>query len=385
VAERKAITDYFFTAGGQPLPVGFLLKNSNYADPLSQIANGGSEAFYKGDIAQAIVDTVQNDPQVPGKLSMSDMAAYKALERKPVCGPFKQYTACGAALPSSGGLSVLNILGVLEAKRYEQWSADSAEFVHHFADASKLAFADRNRFMADPDFVDVPTQALLNPSYWKQRAGLIREGKTLAKFPAGTPAASSLVSSESPALPSTSHLSVIDAAGNAVSMTTSIESGFGSRLFVKGFLLNNQLTDFSFTPVDEARKNIANRVQAGKRPRSSMSPFIVFDDKQQVKMLIGSPGGSQIILYVARVIANVLGQNNSLEEAIARPHIVAKNNGSLVLEKGGFSQDVHSKLSQWGHVIKERDLNSGLHGIVVEKGTMIGVADPRREGAARGR
>jgi len=322
---------------------------------------------------------------VPGKLSMSDMASYKALQRKPVCGPFKQYTACGAALPSSGGLSVLNILGMLEAKGYEHWPADSGQFVHLFADASKLAFADRNRYMADPDFVTVPTTALLNPAYWKQRADLIQNAKTVAKFPAGSPVSSALVSSESPAFPSTSHLSVIDAKGNAVSMTTSIESGFGSRLFVKGFLLNNQLTDFSFTPIDEERNNIANRIQAGKRPRSSMSPFIVFDDQNNVKMLIGSPGGSQIISYVARVIANVLGQNDSLDVAIARPHIVAKNNGSLVLEKDGFSPEIRTQLSQWGHVVKERDLNSGLHVIYVENGIMTGVADPRREGSARGR
>jgi len=384
VAERKAITEYFFTKDGQPLPIGHRLKNLDYADTLERIAKEGSDAFYKGEIAQAIVNTVRNDLKVPGKLSMSDMASYKALQRKPVCGPFKQYTACGAALPSSGGLSVLNILGVLEAKGYEHWPADSEQFVHLFADASKLAFADRNRYMADPDFVSVPTAALLNPAYWKQRADLIKNTKTVAKFPAGEPVSSALVSSETPEFPSTSHLSVIDADGNAVSMTTSIESGFGSRLFVKGFLLNNQLTDFSFTPVDEDLNNIANRIQAGKRPRSSMSPFIVFDDKQNVKMLIGSPGGSQIILYVARVIANVLGQNDSLEAAISRPHIVAKNNGSLVLEKDGFSAELRAQLSQWGHVVKERDLNSGLHGIYVEKGIMTGVADPRREGSARG-
>jgi len=385
VAERKAITEYFFTKDGQPLPIGHQLKNLDYADTLERIANGGSDAFYKGEIAQAIVNTVRDDPKVPGKLSMSDMASYKALQRKPVCGPFKQYTACGAALPSSGGLSVLNILGMLEAKGYEHWPADSGQFVHLFADANKLAFADRNRYMADPDFVSVPTAALLNPAYWKQRADLIQNTKTVAKFPAGSPVSSALVSSESPAFPSTSHLSVIDANGNAVSMTTSIESGFGSRLFVKGFLLNNQLTDFSFTPIDEERNIIANRIQAGKRPRSSMSPFIVFDDKANVKMLIGSPGGSQIISYVARVIANVLGQNDSLEVAIARPHIVAKNNGSLVLETGGFSPEIHTQLSQWGHVVKERDLNSGLHAIFVEDGIMTGVADPRREGSARGR
>lgn len=385
VAERKAITEYFYTEDRQALPVGHLLKNPEYANTLQAIAGKGSKAFYEGEIARAIVDAVQNDPKVPGKLSLSDMLNYKAKQREPVCAPFKQYTACGAALPSSGGLSVLNILGVLEAQSLAQWHPHSTEFIHQFGEANKLAFADRDRYMADPDFVDVPVQALLNREYWRSRAKLVKPNSTVAKFPSGEPVPNKLVSAGSPAFPSTSHLNIVDAEGNAVSMTTTIESGFGSRLLVKGFLLNNQLTDFSFTPLNADRTAVANRIEAGKRPRSSMSPFIVFDENKQLKLLIGSPGGSQIIAYVSRVIANVLGQNMSLEESVNSPHVVARNNGYLELEADRFSAEQRAELEALGHSLKMRDMTSGLHGIIFDKGVMTGVADSRREGAALGR
>ncbi len=385
VAERDAITEYFYDENKAPLAIGHRLKNPDYAHTLTLIAKNGSRAFYEGEIAEAIVATVQNDPKVPGKLSLEDMKAYQVKEREPVCGPFKSYTACGAALPSSGGMSVLNILGVLEAKKLSELTPDSVAFTHLFAEANKLAFADRNRYMADADFVDVPVAGLLNPAYWQARATLVKADSTRDTFPSGEPTANQWLSAESPERPSTSHLNVIDAEGNAVSMTTTIESGFGSRLLVKGFLLNNQLTDFSFVPVNAEKERVANRIQPGKRPRSSMSPFIIFDEDKNLKLLIGSPGGSQIIAYVARVIANVLGQDMSLEESVNRPHIVARNNGRVDLEEGRFSEAQRQALSDLGHNIRERGLNSGLHGIYIEDGVMSGVADARREGAAMGR
>jgi gamma-glutamyltranspeptidase/glutathione hydrolase len=385
VAEREAITAYFFDQNKQPHAIGYRLKNPDYARTLTMIAEQGSQAFYEGEIAEAIVSAVQNDAKVPGLLSLADMKSYEVKLREPVCGQFKSYTACGPAMPSSGGLTVLNILGVLEAKNLAQWAPDSVAFTHLFAEANKLAFADRNRYMGDSDFVDVPVAGLLNPDYWQARSTLVKKDETQAKFPAGEPAANKWLSTESPERPSTSHLNVIDAEGNAVSMTTTIESGFGSRLFVKGFLLNNQLTDFSFVPVDAQKERIANRIQAGKRPRSSMSPFVIFDEDKNLKLLIGSPGGSQIIAYVARVIANVLGQGVALEEAVNMPHIVARNNAYLDLEKGRFSEAQRKQLQEKGHTIRERGLNSGLHGIYIENGVMTGVADARREGVALGR
>jgi len=259
----------------------------------------------------------------------------------------------------------------------------SDAWAHRFAEASNLAFADRNTYIADPDFVPLPIPEMVAPSYLKQRAKQItKTAMPVAQPGRPSPDTSAYQMAPSPELPSTSHFSIIDATGNGVSMTTSIETAFGSRIMVGGFLLNNQLTDFSFQPADNG-ENIANRIQAGKRPRSSMSPTIVFEGKRPV-LLLGSPGGSRIIDYTARVLAQRLFNGIDLADAIAGHHIIAMNKGILELETG-VQPALKKALQARGHKIKERDQTSGLHGIWIDKNRLYGVADPRREGIARGK
>lgn len=272
---------YFHGPDGEPLPVGHRLRNPELAATLRLIAAGGADAFYKGPLAARIVDAVRNAPVNPGRLSLDDLASYQARERKAVCRPYRQWRACGMPPPTSGGVTVLQILGLLEHFDLSRLDPLSADAAHLLAEASRLAFADRAMYLADPDFVAVPVEGLLAPDYLARRAALIDPERTMGKAVAGTPAMVEAAFAPAPAgdFPSTSHISIVDADGNAASMTTSIESAFGSKLMVGGFLLNNQLTDFSFRPQTPDGRTVANRVEAGKRPRSSMSPFLVFDDR----------------------------------------------------------------------------------------------------------
>lgn len=383
VAVNPEISRYFFNTDGQPKSIGSLLRNPAYATALRTLAKDGSKAFYHGEIARNIATAVANDPNRAGTLSISDLASYHAIQRPAVCAPYRQYQVCGAPPPSSGGTTVLAILGTIEAIEQRRGPLRGVDFIHTFIEASRLAFADRNRYIADPDFVTVPTKELVDKRYLKSRAANINVGQRLAKVEAGTPrGAPAVTDSSSPELPSTSHFSIVDAKGNVLSMTTSIETAFGSRVFVDGFLLNNQLSDFSFNPVEKDGSKIANRIEAGKRPRSSMSPIIVFKDGSPV-LAIGSPGGARIIDYVAGSLHRILASEESISDAIASGHVIAMGD-TVELESGRFSEDVIQQLRKRGHPIKEGDQTSGLHGIVIKKSGLEGAADPRREGQALG-
>ena len=385
VAVRPAISAYLFGKDGKPLPVGHILKNPEYAATLKLLAEQGAKPFYEGEIGQAIVEAVRNDPENPGVMTRKDLADYRAKVREPVCGDFLQYRWCGAPPPSSGGTTVGAMLGMLQHQPLEQYDVGSAELTHLFVEASELAFADRNTYSGDPDFVDVPTAAMVDPAYLAQRAKLI-DPKHAKPAVAGDPVgfAKKRLTAKSPELPNTSHLSIVDQYGNGVSMTTSIETGFGSRLLVKGFLLNNQLTDFSFTPRNANRELVANRIQPGKRPRSSMSPTIVFNKDGSLRLLVGSPGGSRIIDYTARTALYHLAKGMPIAEAIHAGNIGAIGY-QVEVEPDTLSDGELEKLRAMGHKVVRKELNSGIHAIAVMDGELRGGADTRREGSAVGR
>lgn len=384
VAARPAIKRYFFNTAGEPYPVGYMLKNPAYAQTLRTLANKGAEAFYQGDIARAIVDAVSKDAINPGRMTLKDLAGYRAEVRQPLCSTFLNFRVCGASPPSSGGTTVGAILGMLQQFPLQNYPVPSVKLTHLFTEASELAFADRNAYLGDPDFVSVPTEALVAQSYLTARAKLINPNKA-EPASAGKPlAAPEHITAGSPEMPNTSHLVIVDQYGNGVSMTTTIETGFGSRLMVGGFLLNNQLTDFSFTPSDARHHLVANRIQPGKRPRSSMSPTIVFNQQGDLRLLVGSPGGSRIIDYTARTILYHLAKQMPIAEAIAAGNIAAIGR-NLEIEPGTLTMKQIARLKAMGHSVVERDLNSGIHAIALIKDTLYGGADPRREGNVAGR
>ncbi len=392
VAERQGISSYLFDSAGEPLQAGALLKNPAYAQSLRTIAAGGSDAFYSGEIARRIVQAVNTDTN-PGELSLQDMASYQVVARRPVCARVFDHKVCGMPPPSSGGLTVLSILGVLEQLESEWLRPQRAgtgvaadrQLAHAYIEASRLAFADRNTYIADPDFVDVPVEGLLSDEYWRERAQLIDPGSALSTVLPGSPPgfdASTRVAAKSPELVSTTHLSIVDSQGNAVSMTTSIETAFGSRLMVDGFLLNNQLTDFSFSPVDEQRHKVANRVEGSKRPRSSMSPTMVFDADDQLVLVTGSPGGKKIIGYVARTLYESMRLGMPLEDSVQAPHLL--HLGRQLEYEAGFDAQLLEWLAQLGHEPRQRFQTSGIHLVYRQDEHWVGVADPRREGSAKG-
>ncbi len=368
---------YFHDDAGAPLPVGRLLKNQAYADTLRAVATGGADAFYKGTIAVDIVTRVRGTDDNPGRLSYSDLATYQAKRRDPVCLPYRQWIVCGMPPPTSGGVAVLQILKLLEPFDLAALAPASPEAIHLVAEAGRLAFADRNRFLADSDFVEVPLDALLDPDYLEARSALIDPTASMGKAQPGI-GAQVAHSPAQPNPPSTSHLSVVDSSGNAVSMTASIESAFGSRRMARGFMLNNELTDFSFSPLVDGLP-VANRVQPGKRPRSSMSPTLVLDRQGRFVMAIGSPGGSRIIGYTAKAIIAALDWNLSVQEAVALPNFVNRN-GATDLEEGTGLEDAKAALEALGQEVNLRALTSGLHGIRRTGSGLEGGADPRREG-----
>lgn len=385
VAVNPQIREYFFNrseTGWQPKTVGSQLQNPAYAQTLRRLAALGVTDFYQGELAKQIVQAVNNDSNLPGRLSLSDMKAYQPKKRDALCGQFRIYRICGVPPPSSGGTTILAILGLLEA--YEIRYGEHADWHHGFIEASKLAFADRNAYVGDPAFVSVPTLGMIDQDYLHQRAKLIRNHSVLNNVNAGLPpGAEPRLSSNSPEFPSTTHLSIVDTEGNVVSMTSSIETAFGSRIMVGGFLLNNQLTDFSFMPRAANGVLLANRVQSGKRPRSSMSPTIVFKDDRAL-LVIGSPGGTRIINYVAGSLYRILVKQLPVAEAIADGHIIAMGYG-VELESGRADESTLIRLRERGHNIVLRDQTSGLHVIRIdEKVGLEGGADPRREGEISG-
>ena len=372
------INQYFFP-NGKSVKAGELLVNKKLAKVYRAIAKDGIDVFYQGWIARKIIEAVQNSPISPGLLSMKDLASYQVKERAPVCGNYRQYNVCGMAPPSSGGIAVIQILAQLERFDLAKYQPNSAAAIHLYTQSSRLAFADRNRYIADADFVNVPTAGLVAPEYLAQRSLLINPSKDMGKAVSGKPQGALAQANDSAIeRQSTTHFSIIDGEGNAVSMTSSIENGFGSAVMVEGFILNNQLTDFSLAP----KKNgqwVANRVQANKRPRSSMAPMMVFNADNSLKLLVGSPGGSRIINYVTQTIIGVLDWQLNPQEAINLPKITNRNYITTI-EQDTAAEALKPLLEAKGHQVKIRALNSGLHAIEITKTGLIGGADPRREG-----
>lgn len=384
-AERLAIsktTAAYFLPDGVPITAGNLLRNEAYATTLRAFSHAGAAAFYGGQIGRDIVATVQEAEGNSGVLSEMDFAIYQVKERAPVCTPYRGYDVCGMGPPSSGAVAVGQMLGALEAYDLSAGPMD-ANVRRLMGDAGRLAFADRGRYLADSDYVPVPVEGLVDPAYMAQRGALLATDKALTDVGPGKPAfdhALNWADDESIEFPSTSHVSIVDAAGNVASMTTTIENGFGSRLMVGGFLLNNELTDFSFRSHIEGVP-IANRVEPGKRPRSSMAPTIVMKDGKPV-LAVGSPGGSRIIGYVAEAIVGVIDWGLDVQQAASIPHAVNRF-GTYDLEAGTKTETLAQDLTAMGFEVTARGLTSGLHLIAIDDG-LAGGADPRREGIAFG-
>ena len=404
---------FFYRPNGQPLPVGHVLKNPGLAQVLKLIAKDGADAFHQGPLAQTIINKVQQHSYNPGVMTMRDMTNYRPIQREALCFSHAASTGpvqiCGAGAPSSGLIATGQILGILSntpsSKEAPSAWADrntvvpSLNWLHHYNEAARLAFADRALYVADPDFTKAPGgdwNKMLAPAYLQQRASLVqnqRMGNATAGQPGGASMALAPMADQTEY--GTSHISIVDGLGNTVSMTTSIESAFGSRVMVNmgqrgGFLLNNQLTDFSFSPTDETGQLVANRVQANKRPRSSMNPLMVFEqsangERGQVMASLGSPGGPMIIHYTAQSLWAMLHWNQNAQQAVNMPHSgVTGANGPLLLEQGGFSADILKGLQDKNHVLLEVDMPSGL-GALQRQGTQwVGGADPRREGLVSG-
>ncbi|WP_448328912.1 gamma-glutamyltransferase [Sulfitobacter sp. M13] len=384
-AERLATSETtasYFMPNGTPVQAGDTLKNPDYARTVAALAKRGSDAFYTGDIARDIVAAVQGAKGNPGVLSEVDLSIYQVKERDAVCAPYHGHEVCGMGPPSSGALAVGQILGLLENADLGAGPAD-AQVLRLIGDASRLAFADRGRYIADTDYVPVPVAGMLDPTYLAERAKLLRGDDALPEVTAGAPAfdhALNLADDISIELPSTSHVSIVDSMGNVASMTTTIENGFGSRLMVRGFLLNNELTDFSFRSHTDGVP-IANRVEPGKRPRSSMAPTIVMKDGAPV-LAVGSPGGSRIIGYVAGAIIAHLDWGMDVQQAAALPHAINRF-GPYDLEEGTDTAKMADALTALGYEVNTRALTSGLHMISIGD-DLRGGADPRREGIALG-
>ena len=392
---------YFYQANGEPHPVGHRLRNPELAAVLQAIASQGVDAFYRGEVAQAIVRKVQQHPSHPGRLSEQDLADYTAKQREALCfdhiAQAQVYRVCGFPPPSSGALAMGQIVGLLQPTPASLTPLSNGvpdpRWLHLYTEASRLAFADRAQYVADPDSVTAPGGDWLNllkPAYLNERAKLI--GPTsLQQVAPGVPVRGERTSyAPSPEQPEygTSHISIVDAQGNALAMTTTIEDAFGARQMVKGFLLNNELTDFSFVPRDAQGRVVANRVQGGKRPRSSMSPTLVFDKATgQLVMSVGSPGGAMIIHFTAKTLYGVLNWGLSPQQAIDLPNFGSVG-GPVVLEDKRFAPATFAALRARGAEVREQALTSGLQAIVRKtdngKATWISGADPRREGVVLG-
>ncbi len=395
--EAKA---YFFLPDGSTLPEGYVRDNPAYADTLRAL-QANPRALLEGPIAQAIIDKTRAEP-LPGTMTLEDMAAYQPLKKEALCSTYRAHLVCGARPPASGGIAVQAILGMLE--NFDMATkGPSLEGWHHFIEASFLAYADRDKYVADEDFIDVPTGAMLDKAYLKSRAALIQPDDVIANVTAGNPAGFVRGADATPNSPGTSHFTVVDKDGLTVSMTTTIETAFGSQRMVNGFMLNNQLTDFSFRALDKDGLPIANAVAPNKRPRSSMSPHIVFNPDGEFLFTTGSPGGNSIIAYTAKTIVGMVDWGLSPQEAIELPNVIARNGSVRMEAKGlkdevtdepirtgpaaefGMTQEIVAGLEGMGHkVVKSKGEISGLHIIYRnDDGSLTGGADPRREGTAK--
>ena len=398
--QDRLASQFYYDAQGEPIAVGETLKNPALAEVLRRVAAQGSAAFYEGDVAADIVERVQNHPERPGALAVEDLSGYEALNREPLCTPWQQWEVCGFPPPSSGHLTVMQILGMLDQQPLLEAPLDngasSSGWLHQFLEASRLAFADRGRYIADPDFVEAPGgdwSTMLAPDYLEKRSELIDEMSMGENAEPGNPGELAVSWASQPEQPEygTSHISIVDDEGNAVAMTTTIEQAFGSRILsdggtglAGGFLLNNELTDFSFVPEVDGEP-VANRVEPGKRPRSSMSPTLVFDQESgELVASLGSPGGAAIIHYTARTLVALRDWGLSAQEALNLPHAITLG-GDVYVEEGRFPEATMDALRERGHTVSERELTSGLQAIMrLNDGTLFGGADPRREGVVMG-
>jgi gamma-glutamyltranspeptidase/glutathione hydrolase len=378
----------YFQDDGSPRRQGDIIRNPALATTLRLLADSGAEAFYTGALAAEIVAAVRREPR-PGTMTLDDLAAYRPLQRPPLCRPHRDWTLCGMGPPSSGPLAVLQALSLI--RQSPAPDASAAARAHLLAEASRLAFADRDRYLADPAFHLVPADGLLDPAYLASRARLMDPARSLGKASPGRPPGTPR--SDAPATPDkqqggTSHITIVDRDGNVVSFTTTIESPFGARRMAGGFLLNNELTDFSLAPVEDGRP-VANRVQPGKRPRSSMTPMIVLDRDGRFVLALGSAGGSRIIGDVLQTVYLTLDENLPLQAAIATPRLLNRN-GATEVEAHDGAEALAADLRGRGHEIVIRRHTGGLHGVRArydQAGAFLGYeggADPRRDGVARG-
>ncbi len=381
---RFDATAAYFYPDGTALAEGDIRTNPDYAETLRALARDGASAFYRGPIAEDIVAAVRRAEGAPGLLSLEDLARYRVIERPAVCTDYRGAEVCGMGPPSSGAITVAQILGKLEHFDIAAMDPRSPETWRLIGDATRLAFADRGRYIADSDFVPVPVAGLTDPGYLAGRAELLRREDALPEVPVGAPEwdhALLWAPDTDPERPATSHISIVDADGNALSMTTTIESGFGARLFVRGFLLNNELTDFSFRS-HEGGWPIANRVEPGKRPRSSMAPTVVLRDGTPV-LVTGSPGGAPIIVYTATHILAHLDWGMDVQAAADMPQLVNAF-GTYILEEGTWAADLADPLEMMGFDVRIGPRPSGVQAISIEDGRLSGGADRRREGIALG-
>jgi gamma-glutamyltranspeptidase/glutathione hydrolase len=372
---------YLTSDGRTPHAVGAILRNPDYASTLRQVAGRGARVFYEGPLAAAIVAGAAADP-MPGSLTLADLAAYRPARLEPVCSGYRVYLVCGMRPPSSGGIGVLAALGILENFEMSSMGPGTVAGWHHLIEAQRLAYADRDKYVADDRLVAVPLAGLTDKDYLRSRAALVSPDRALGVVEAGKPPGAPVRGRDATAeVPGTSHFVVVDPKGNAVSMTTTVESLFGSQRFVAGFFLNNQLTDFSFRPVDDRGEAIANAVAPGKKPRSSMSPTLVFRDGA-FELAVGSPGGNAIIAYVVKTLVGMLDWGLTPQQAVDLPNVIAR--GAVVVETARIDPAVVESLKGMGHVFRDgRGEGSGLHAVRVTKdGRLEGAADPRREGRA---
>ncbi|MDP2377271.1 gamma-glutamyltransferase [Reyranella sp.] len=371
--EEPGIRAIYFNADGSPRKSGDWIANPELADTMRRIADRGARLFYEGALAAELVERVRNHVR-PGSLSLADLADYRPIKREPVCGPYRLWVVCGMPPPSSGGIAILQVLALIEP--FEIWrdAANDLRPVHLIAEASRLAFADRDRYVADPAFVNVPTAGLLSPAYIAERRKLMSPDRSMGKVGPGVPPGY--------VERGTSHMSIVDRWGNAVSFTTTIEAPFGAQIMVRGFLLNNELTDFA--PEPEANgKQVANRVEPGKRPRSSMSPTMVLDRDRRLVLAMGSAGGSRIIGDTLHAVIGVLDWNLTVPAALAQPRMTNRN-GPTELEAGTPLAGQADRLRTLGHQVQVRVHEGGLTGIRRVGDGWEGGADPRRDGVSRG-
>jgi gamma-glutamyltranspeptidase/glutathione hydrolase len=389
LARGEDFRRYFYDAAGEPRPVGFKLANPEYAAALRVLAAGGAEPMHTGQLAAAIAAEVRDNDIRPGRMTAEDLATYEAHVSAPLCSPYRAWRVCGPQLPSSGGVTTQQVLGMLAHVALPDFRTSPVQAIHLFAEANRLAFADRNLYLADPEFVAAPVEGLLDARYLRERAALIDPARAIGTVVAGSPRpalAWELAPGRAAERPSTSHFSIVDRFGDAVSMTTSVQGAFGSQLMVGGFILNNQLTDFDYEP-ESGGKPVANRIEGGKRPLSSMAPTMLLDERGRLRLLVGSPGGTRIIGFVAQSIVGFVEWKLDVQQAVAAAHFLAED-GPIELEDGTSVASHEAALEALGHTVAVRNMNSGLHAIAIEYGrrgrVLLGGVDPRREGAALG-